>query len=149
MVLRAAFKDNIMSYYPDDWAAWCRQMAMAILMLIGGMELVFKGKGLIMVLLTFMPMIAELVAIGGGGYWLLDLDAEFAVALGFIIGAVSPGVLIPILLKFMDQNLGTKKGIPYLIIGAASFDDVVAITGFMIAATFGFNNYDSDKVEFY
>lgn len=30
---------DIMNYYPDDIAGWCRQMAMAILMLIGGMEL--------------------------------------------------------------------------------------------------------------
>ena len=38
-----------------------------------------------------------------------------------------------------------KKGIPFLIIGAASFNDVVAITGFMITAQIGFNSYIDDK----
>ena len=38
-----------------------------------------------------------------------------------------------------------KKGIPYLIIGAASFDDVANITAFMIAVTFGYNKYDEHK----
>lgn len=34
------------------------------------------------------------------------------------------------------------KGIPYLIIGAASFDDIVCITGFMVAANFAYNDFE-------
>ncbi|WFA07807.1 cation:proton antiporter [Tissierella sp. Yu-01] len=50
--------------------------------------------------------------------------------LGFIIAAVSPAVIVPSMLKLMDDNIGTEKGIPTLILAGASIDDVFAITIF-------------------
>jgi NhaP-type Na+/H+ or K+/H+ antiporter len=52
--------------------------------------------------------------------------------LGFIIAAVSPAVIVPSMLKLMDNNIGTKKGIPTLILAGASIDDVFAITIFSV-----------------
>ena len=74
-------------------------MAMAILMLIGGMELVFKGRGTIMILLTFVPLICEIIGIASTAYILIKIPLEFCIAVGFIIGSASPGVLIPILIR--------------------------------------------------
>jgi len=50
--------------------------------------------------------------------------------LGFIVAAVSPAVVVPSMLDYIDQKIGTKKGIPTLILASASIDDVVAITIF-------------------
>lgn len=50
--------------------------------------------------------------------------------LGFIIAAVSPAVVVPQMLNFIDNKIGTKKGIPTLILAGASIDDVFAITIF-------------------
>jgi solute carrier family 9B (sodium/hydrogen exchanger), member 1/2 len=50
--------------------------------------------------------------------------------LGFIIAAVSPAVIVPAMLNFMEKRVGTNKGIPTLILAGASIDDVVAITIF-------------------
>ena len=50
--------------------------------------------------------------------------------LGFIIAAVSPAVVVPSMIKLMENNIGTKKGIPTLILAGASLDDVFAITVF-------------------
>ena len=50
--------------------------------------------------------------------------------LGFIIAAVSPAVVVPSMLKLMENNMGTDKGIPTLILAGASIDDVFAITIF-------------------
>ncbi len=50
--------------------------------------------------------------------------------LGFIIAAVSPAVIVPAMLSFMERGLGEKKGIPTLILAGASIDDVFAITIF-------------------
>lgn len=50
--------------------------------------------------------------------------------LGFIIAAVSPAVVVPSMLTLMENNIGTKKGIPTLILASASMDDVFAITMF-------------------
>lgn len=50
--------------------------------------------------------------------------------LGFIIAAVSPAVVVPSMLRLMENNMGTNKGIPTLILAGASIDDVFAITIF-------------------
>lgn len=50
--------------------------------------------------------------------------------LGFIIAAVSPAVVVPAMLSFMERKIGTDKGIPTLILAGASIDDVFAITIF-------------------
>lgn len=50
--------------------------------------------------------------------------------LGFIIAAVSPAVIVPQMLSFIEKRIGTNKGIPTLILAGASIDDVFAITIF-------------------
>jgi len=52
--------------------------------------------------------------------------------LGFIIAAVSPAVVVPSMLELIENNIGTKKGIPALILAGASIDDVFAITIFSV-----------------
>lgn len=50
--------------------------------------------------------------------------------LGFIIAAVSPAVVVPQMLKFKENKIGTNKNIPTLILAGTSIDDVFAITVF-------------------
>jgi NhaP-type Na+/H+ or K+/H+ antiporter len=50
--------------------------------------------------------------------------------LGFILAAVSPAVVVPSMLEYMEKGIGTDKGIPTLILAGASIDDVFAITIF-------------------
>ena len=50
--------------------------------------------------------------------------------LGFIIAAVSPAVIVPSMLDFMEKGIGKEKNIPTLILAGASNDDVFAITIF-------------------
>ena len=52
--------------------------------------------------------------------------------LGFILAAVSPAVVVPCLLQLQEKGYGVDKGIPTLVIAAASVDDVLAISGFTI-----------------
>lgn len=50
--------------------------------------------------------------------------------LGFIIAAVSPAVVVPKMLEFQQQKIGTDKKIPTLVVAGASVDDVFTITIF-------------------
>lgn len=50
--------------------------------------------------------------------------------LGFIIAAVSPAVVVPSMLHFIETGRGKDKEIPSLILAGASIDDVFAITIF-------------------
>ena len=88
--------------------------------------------------LAFTPCLVETVVIGISTRILFKyaLDYEFpwlwGFLLGFILAAVSPAVVVPSLLELQEKGYGVAKGIPTLVIAAASVDDVLAISGFSI-----------------
>lgn len=57
----------------------------------------------------------------------------------FVISAVSPAVVVPSLLSLSERGYGIDKGIPTLVIAAASLDDVLAITGFGVLLGIAFS----------
>jgi NhaP-type Na+/H+ or K+/H+ antiporter len=52
---------------------------------------------------------------------------------------VSPAVVIPCLFNLQDSGYGRSKGIPTLVIAAATFDDVIAISFFSVALSIIFS----------
>ncbi|KAL8206868.1 UNVERIFIED_CONTAM: hypothetical protein K2H54_032782 [Gekko kuhli] len=66
-----------------------------------------------------------ILALAGLG---LDPQCTFS----FVLGAVSPAIVVLSMLMLQAQGYGTDKGIPTLLIAASSCDDVVAITGFNV-----------------
>ena len=61
---------------------------------------------------------------------LLGVSLLDAAILGTVIAAVSPAVVVPKMLKLMDEGYGVKQGIPQLIMAGASVDDVFVIVLF-------------------
>ena len=68
----------------------------------------------------------------------LDLPWLWGAMLGFVLAAVSPAVVVSCLLSLQERGYGVAKGIPTLVIAAASMDDVLAISCFtlLLGATF-------------
>lgn len=64
---------------------------------------------------------------------------ECHVCCRFVIAAVSPAVVVPCLLSLQEDGYGIDKGIPTLVIAAASVDDVLAITGFGVVLGIAFS----------
>ena len=50
--------------------------------------------------------------------------------LGAIIGAVSPAVVVPMMIYFMEQGKGARKGIPTFVLAGSALDNVFAIVIF-------------------
>lgn len=50
----------------------------------------------------------------------------------FILGAVSPAVVVPSMLSLQIAGYGTREGIPTLVMAASSCDDVLAISLFSV-----------------
>jgi NhaP-type Na+/H+ or K+/H+ antiporter len=48
------------------------------------------------------------------------------------MAAISPAVVIPCLFSLQDRGYGKSKGIPTLVIAAAAFDDVIAVSAFSV-----------------
>lgn len=53
-----------------------------------------------------------------------------SLSFSFVLGAVSPAVVVPNMLMLQENGYGVEKGIPTLLVAASSMDDIVAITGF-------------------
>ena len=67
---------------------------------------------------------------GGGGKQLTPATVSDTRLLSFVVGAVSPAVVVPSMLLLQEGGYGVEKGIPTLLMAAGSFDDILAITGF-------------------
>ena len=133
------FFGSVMDYYNDDWGAYIRMVSLCVILLRGGLELEFEGKGLVVVLLTLCPQACEATAVALISKGLLSMPWSLCFALGFIVGAVSPAVLVPSCMLLQDGGYGVEKGIPTTLIAASSFDDIIAITIFGICSTVAFN----------
>ncbi len=110
-----------------------RTIALIIILLRAGLGIErdsLKKVGPSAIKMSFIPGLLEGLTITFLASYLFKLSKVEAGMLGFIIAAVSPAVVVPQMLNLLDQKLGTKKGIPTLILAGASIDDVVAITIF-------------------
>jgi NhaP-type Na+/H+ or K+/H+ antiporter len=112
-----------------------RMIALIIILLRAGFELsrdVLNRVGVQALLLSFIPGILEGGTIALLGPRFLPLTHLESAMLGFIIAAVSPAVVVPMMIGFIKRRMGAKKGIPTMVLAAASLDDVVAIVIFSV-----------------
>ena len=79
-----------------------------------------------------MLFFLETLTVAIASHLLLGFPLIWGFMLGFILAAVSPAVVVPCLLQLQEKGYGVDKGIPTLVIAAASVDDVLAISGFTI-----------------
>lgn len=79
--------------------------------------------------LTACPGIAEAVVVCGMAVALFGMPVPLGLTLGFILAAVSPAVVVTGMFDLQTRGYGVRKGIPSIVVAAASFDDVLAITG--------------------
>ncbi|ETW95250.1 MAG: hypothetical protein ETSY1_31400 [Candidatus Entotheonella factor] len=118
---------------PDRWSVSLRLLALTVILLRAGMGLdlaALRRLQGVFLRLAFLPNLAEAVTVAGASYVLLGLPPLWGLLLGFVIAAVSPAVVVPSLLDLQLKGYGTAKGIPTMVLAAASFDDVISITGF-------------------
>lgn len=110
-----------------------RKIALIIILLRAGIGIRredLKRVGSTAIKMSCIPGIIEGIIIAFACTKLLGFSFIQGGILGFIIAAVSPAVVVPQMLNFMEKGLGMDKGIPTLILAGASIDDVFAITIF-------------------
>ncbi|MDR7855120.1 cation:proton antiporter [Tissierella sp.] len=110
-----------------------RKIALIIILLRAGFGISkedLRKVGAPAIKLSCIPGLFEGFAIAYASIKIFGFSFVQGGILGFIIAAVSPAVIVPSMLNFMERGLGEKKGIPTLILAGASIDDVFAITIF-------------------
>ena len=110
-----------------------RMIALIVILLRAGFELhrdTLRRVGVQTLLLSCVPATLEALAVTALGPRLLGLSYLESAILGTVLGAVSPAVVVPLMLDFAARRKGTDKGIPTLVIAASSIDDVFVIVIF-------------------
>ena len=114
-------------------SAEIRKIALIIILIRAGLKLSFddlKKVGRPAILMCFVPAAFEVVGMVLLAPKLLGISVLEAAILGSVVGAVSPAVIVPRMIKLIDEGYGTNKGIPQMILAGASVDDVFVIVLF-------------------
>ena len=110
-----------------------RRIALIIILIRAGLSLNLddlKKVGRPAILMCFVPACFEMAGMILLAPKLLGISLLDAAILSSVIAAVSPAVIVPNMVKLMEEGYGTKKGIPQLILAGASVDDVFVIVVF-------------------
>ena len=110
-----------------------RQIALIIILTRAGLNLDIndlKKVGRPAVLMCFVPATFEILGMIIFAPKFLGLELLDSAILGTVIAAVSPAVVVPKMLKLMEEGYGTDRSIPQLIMAGASVDDVFVIVLF-------------------
>lgn len=110
-----------------------RQMALIIILIKAGLSLDLgdlRRVGRPAVLMSFLPASFEILAYILFAPMLLGITRLEAAVMGAVLGAVSPAVVVPRMVRLMEEGRGTREGVPQLILAGGSCDDVFVIVLF-------------------
>ena len=110
-----------------------RKMALIIILLKAGLSLNIsdlKKVGRPAILLSFLPASFEIIGYIIFAPAILGITRIEAAVTGAVLGAVSPAVVVPRMVNYMENKYGTKKAIPQMIMAGASCDDIFVIVLF-------------------
>lgn len=110
-----------------------RKIALIIILLRAGLKLNLsdlKKNGRAALLMCFLPATLEMIGMVTAAPLILGITRLEAAVMGAVVAAVSPAVVVPKMIKLIDEKRGTAKGIPQMILAGASVDDVFVIVMF-------------------
>ena len=110
-----------------------RQLALVIILTRAGLAMDIedlKKVGRPAFLMCFLPALFEITGTVLIAPKLLGITVLEAAIIGSVIAAVSPAVVVPRMLKLIEEKRGTGKSIPQLIMAGASVDDIFVIVLF-------------------
>ncbi len=110
-----------------------RQLALVIILTRAGLSLDIndlKKVGRPAIMLCFVPATLEIIGIVLIAPLLFPISYVEAAVIGCVLAAVSPAVVVPRMIRMMEEGYGVKKSIPQMIMAGASVDDVYVIVLF-------------------
>lgn len=122
-----------------------RVLALVVILLRAGLQIrrsALKHVGKPAIFLAFVPGLCEALAITLLAPLWMPLTYMEAALLGFILAAVSPAVIVPMMIDYQSRGLGMEKGIPTMVLAASAIDDAVAVLIFSILLGVYLNGQD-------
>ena len=134
-IILGPYSLNLLDNSILDISPELRRIALIIILTRAGLSLDIadlKKVGRPAILMCFVPACFEILGMIILAPKLLAISVLDAAIMGTVVGAVSPAVIIPKMLKLMEDDYGTKKSIPQLILAGSSVDDIFVIVLFTI-----------------
>ncbi|MDT9340838.1 cation:proton antiporter [Trichodesmium erythraeum 21-75] len=116
-----------------------RTFAVTIILMKAGLGLdreKLAQQGSVALRLGFLPATCEAIVIALAAMWLLNFDFATGLLLGCIIGAESPAVIVPGMLRLKSLGWGVTKGIPDAILTGSALSDVLLLLIFSLLLAF-------------
>lgn len=115
-----------------------RQIALVIILTRAGLSLNIadlKKVGRPAIMMCFVPACVEMIGTVIFAPLILGVSLLEAAIIGSVIAAVSPAVVVPRMIRLIEEGYGKDKSIPQLILAGASVDDVFVIVVFTALTT--------------
>lgn len=144
---------NIVDDILINISSYLRQIALVIILTRSGLSLDInnlKKIGRPAILLCFVPACFEIIGITIFAPIFLGISYVEALLLGSVLAAVSPAVVVPRMIKLMDEGYGKEHNVPELIMAGASCDDIFVIVLFYsfknLVATSSFDSWTITQI---
>ena len=132
-VLLSPHAFNLLDSSILDLSSDLRRIALVIILTRAGLGLSLgelKKVGRPAFLLCFVPACFEILGVVLLAPKLLGVTTLEAAIMGAVVAAVSPAVIVPRMLKLIEEGRGQKNSIPQMLMAGASVDDVFVIVLF-------------------
>ena len=119
---------NILTISPD-----LRTIALIVILLKAGLSLEIKDLkkvGRSAILLSFLPASFEILAYAIFVPKILGISLIDSLLMGAVMAAVSPAIVVPRMVKLIDEGYGKNESVPQMILAGASCDDVFVLVLF-------------------
>lgn len=130
---------NVISADTLATADHLRIVAVMIILMKAGLGLdreKLAQQGSVALRLGFLPAITEAVAIAFAARFIFNFDLPTGLLLGCVIGAESPAVIVPGMLRLKSLGWGVTKGIPDAILTGSALSDVLLLLAFNLLLSF-------------
>ena len=110
-----------------------RQTALIVILIKAGLSLDIsdlKKVGRPAVMMSFIPACFEIIGYVIFAPVFLEVEIIEAALMGAVLSAVSPAVVVPRMVRLIEEKYGTKKSVPQMILAGASCDDIFVIALF-------------------
>lgn len=110
-----------------------RQIALIVILIKAGLSLDIsdlKRIGKSAILLSFLPASFEILAYFIFARIFFKIRSVDALLMGSVLAAVSPAVVVPRMVKLIEEKRGVNKSIPQMILAGSSCDDIFVLVLF-------------------
>uniref|UniRef100_A0A0N4X205 Na_Ca_ex domain-containing protein n=1 Tax=Haemonchus placei TaxID=6290 RepID=A0A0N4X205_HAEPC len=88
----------------------------------------------------------ETCSIAVAATFIFGWSVSISIICGLVLAAISPAVTVPVMLDLQNRGLGSRKGIPTIVLASATLDNILCITAFSIVTTIAFSTGKVGKI---